>query len=127
MDQELNRVNTFLKNTATRLGIDFISWNIITDFQILKKKGQFCVNNMRYLHLKDFEFNMMNKHVSRRTLAHAEKAEAVAPNQYGSRKHHNSRKAVLNKVLLNNSIQQKRIAAALGINHARGCYNRILH
>ena len=53
------------------------------------------------------EFNMMNKHVSRRTLAYAEKAKAVAPDQYGSRKHYDSRKAALNKVLLNNIINQK--------------------
>ena len=75
----------------------------------------------------DAEFNMMNKHVGRRTLAHAEKAEAVAPDQYGSRKHHNSKELVLDKVLLNDIVRQKRIAIALGMNDARGCYDRILH
>ena len=55
----------------------------------------------------DAEFNMMDKHVGQQTLAHAEKAEAVAPDQYGSRKHHNSRKAVLNKVILNDIVRQK--------------------
>ena len=75
----------------------------------------------------DAEFYMQNKHIGRRTLAHAEKAKAVAPDQYGSRKHHNSRKAVLNKVLLNDIIRQRRIAAALGMNDARGCYDRIVN
>ena len=46
----------------------------------------------------------MNKHVGRCTLAHAEKTEIVAPNQYGSQKHHNSRKTVFNKVLLNDIV-----------------------
>ena len=73
------------------------------------------------------EFNMMHKHVNRRTLTHVEKAEAVAPDQFGSQKHHNSRKTTLNKVLLNDIIRQKRIAAALGMNNARGCYDRIVH
>ena len=82
---------------------------------------------MRCIQLMDAEFNMQNKHIGRRTLAHAEKAKAVAPDQYGSRKHHDSRKAVLNKVLLNDIIRQRRIAAALGMNDARGCYDRIVH
>ena len=36
-------------------------------------------------------------------------------------------KAVLNKCILNDIFQQKRIAAALGMNDARGCYDRIVH
>ena len=60
-------------------------------------------------------------------MAHIDQADAVAPYQYGSRKHHDSRKAVLNKVILNNIVRQKRIAIALGMNDARGCYDRIVH
>ena len=90
MDPDLNRIDTFLRDTATRLGIDFTSWKIITDFQILKRKGEFHVDTMRCIQLMDAEFNMMNKHIGRRTLAHAEKAKAVAPDQYGSRKHHDT-------------------------------------
>ena len=43
MDQELNRIDTFLRDTATRLGINFASWKIITDFQILKGKANFTL------------------------------------------------------------------------------------
>ena len=73
----------------------------------MKKKGDFHVNTMRCIQLMDVEFNTMNKTVRRRTLAHVEKAKAVAPDQYGSQKHHDSRKAVLNKVILNDIIRQK--------------------
>ena len=38
MDQELNKIDIFLKDITTRLGIDFTSWKIITDFQILKSE-----------------------------------------------------------------------------------------
>ena len=82
---------------------------------------------MRCIQLTDAEFYMMDKHVGRHTLAHAEKAKTVALDQYGSREHHNSKKAVLNKVILNDIIRQKRIAAALGMNNARECYDHILH
>ena len=74
------------------------------------------------------EFNIMNKHVGKCTLVHAEKAKAVAPDQYDSRKYYNSRKAVLNKVILNDIIRQKKkIGAALGMNNTRGCYDSIVH
>ena len=39
MDQKLNRIDTFLRDTPTCFGIDFTFWKIITDFHILKKKG----------------------------------------------------------------------------------------
>ena len=52
----------------------------------------------------DAEFNMMNKHIDKRILAHVKKTEALKPNQYGSQKHHDSRKAVLDKVLLNDIV-----------------------
>ena len=127
MDQDLNIIDTFLRDTATSLSIDFTSWKFITDFPILKKKGDFHVDTMHCIQLMDTEFNIMNKHVGRYTLAHAEKAKAVAPDQYESRKYYNSRKVVLNKVILNDIIRQKRIAAGLGMNNTRGCYDIIVH
>ena len=75
----------------------------------------------------DAEFNMTNKHASRQTLAHTEQANAISPNQYGSRKHHKSINTVLNKVLLNNILRHNRHADAIGMNNARGCYDRIVH
>ena len=57
MDEELNRIDTFLRDTVTRLGIDFTSWNIITDFKILKKKGDFHVDSMQFILLVNAEFN----------------------------------------------------------------------
>ena len=36
-DRYLNQVDTFLRNTATTLGIDAAAWKIVTDLQILKK------------------------------------------------------------------------------------------
>ena len=47
MDINLNWTETFLRHIATILGIDYNSWKIITDLQILKKKDQFHVDTMR--------------------------------------------------------------------------------
>ena len=126
-DRYLNQVDTFLRNTATTLGIDAAAWKIITDLQILKKAHQFHVDTMRCIQLIDVEFNITNKHVGRRTLAHAEKAKAIVPNQYDSRKDYKCINCVTNKVLLNNRFRHKRIAAAWGMKDTRGCYGRIVH
>ena len=75
----------------------------------------------------DAEYNMTNKYVGRRTLAHAEKANTISPNQYGSRKHHKYINAIVNKVILNDVLRQKRRAGAISMNNARGCYDRIIH
>ena len=52
-----------------------------------------------------------------------EKANTISPDQYNSRKHHKSINAVLNKVLLDDILQQKRLECAIGMNDARGCYD----
>ena len=82
---------------------------------------------MRCIQQMDAEFNMMNEQIGRRTLAHAEKAKAISPDQYGCRKHHKASNAVLNKVLFNNILRQKRIAGALGMNDAKDYFDRIVH
>ena len=106
MNAKLNVIDTFLRHTVTILGINYSSWKIVMDLQILKKKDSFHVDTMRCIQLMDAEFNMMNKHFGRCTLAHTEKAKAISPNQYGRRKHHKVSNAVLNKVLYNNILRQ---------------------
>ena len=108
MDPTLNKIDKCLKNIATCLGINFISWKIITDLKLLKKEDQFHVNTMRCMQLMDDQFNMMNAYIDRRTLAHAEKAKALSPDQYGSQKRHIFINAVLNKVLLKDIVQLKK-------------------
>jgi hypothetical protein len=50
----------------------------------------------------DAEFNMNNKVLGQRLLAHAEEANALSADQHGSRKNHTTATCVLNKVLLFN-------------------------
>ena len=126
-DRNLNQIDTFLRNTASLFGIDVVAWKIITDLQILEQVDQYHVNTMYYIQLMDVEFDMTNKHVGRQTLVHAEKANAITPDQYGSRKNHKSINALLNKVLLNNILRQQRHAGAIGMNNTRGWYDRTVH
>lgn len=126
-DRNLDQIDTFLRNLATLLGIDVVAWKIITNLQILKKADQYHVDTMRCIQLMDVEFNMTNKHVDSRTLVHAEKAKANFLDQYDSCKNHKSINAVLNQVFLNDVLQQKIRAGTIGMNEARGCYDRIIN
>ena len=75
----------------------------------------------------DAGFNMTNKHIDCQTLVYTEKRNIVSPDQYGNHKHRKSINVVLNKVLLNDILRQKRHTGAIGMNDTRGYYDRIVH
>jgi hypothetical protein len=75
----------------------------------------------------DAEYNMCNKTLGKRVLAHAEKAKAVSPDKYGCHKNHTAINACLNKVLPMNGFCQKRQSGAITMNNAKGCFDRINH
>jgi hypothetical protein len=99
----------------------------LTDVEILKKTGVFDVEKMRTVQLMHAAFNMNNKKPCRDVMAFAEKHHALAPEQFGSRKNHQSVLAALNKRLTVDLLQQRRQAGALCANDAKSCYDRIVH
>ena len=60
-------------------------------------------------------------------MAFAENHNALAPEQFGSRKHHRSNLLALNKRLTMDLLRQRRQAGALCANDAKSCYDRIAH
>ena len=82
---------------------------------------------VRCIQLYDSENNMVNKHLGRIILAHAEKAGALCEDQYGSRKNHKAIMACLNKELTMDLLCQKRHTGAIGILDAKGCFDCIVH
>jgi hypothetical protein len=72
-------------------------------------------------------FNMNNKKLGRNMMKAAEASNALAPEQSGSRKHHQSNTAGLNKRLTMDILRQRRQAGALYSNDAKSCYDRIVH
>ena len=127
LTDDLNEVDSFLRTAPLQLGISPKLWRVITDFQIFKRSNVFHVDSMRLIQLMDAEYNMCNKTLGKRVLAHAEKAKAVSPDQYGCRKNHTAINACLNKVLLMDGFRQKRQSGAIAMNDAKGCFDRINH
>ena len=82
---------------------------------------------MRTIQLMEAEFNMNNKKLGRDVMAFAEQHKALAPEQFGSRKNHQSVLAALNKRLTMDLLRQRRQAGALCANDAKSCYDRIVH
>jgi hypothetical protein len=74
-------------------------WQVITDFQILKKLGLFDVEFMQTIQLMDSQFNATNKHFGWEMMKHAEQHKALAKEQFGSCKEMSSAMAALGKVL----------------------------
>eukprot|EP00537_Pseudo-nitzschia_pungens_P008511 CAMPEP_0172378478 /NCGR_PEP_ID=MMETSP1060-20121228/69443_1 /TAXON_ID=37318 /ORGANISM="Pseudo-nitzschia pungens, Strain cf. cingulata" /LENGTH=393 /DNA_ID=CAMNT_0013106197 /DNA_START=135 /DNA_END=1317 /DNA_ORIENTATION=+ len=103
------------------------AWQVITDVEIFKKPGEYRVDKMRLIQLMSPEFQINNKMIGKRILERAERANAVAADQHGSRKHHKAINTCLNKKLICDVLCQKRRSGAVAMNDAKGCYDRISH
>jgi hypothetical protein len=110
LTKDLNKIDSFLRTAPLQLGISPKLWQVITDFQTFKRSNVFHVNSMRLIQLMNAEYNMCNKTLGKGVLAHAEKAKAVSPDQYGCRNNHTAINACLNKVLLMDAFRKKRQA-----------------
>jgi len=127
LDPLLNYIDTFFRSLPLAAGFSPVAWQRITDVEILKKEGVYLVDKMRLIQLMSPEFQINNKLVGKRILAHAEQAKAVSADQHGSRKGHTAINTALSKRLLCDLFRQKRRPAAVAMNDAKGCYDRISH
>jgi hypothetical protein len=126
-DSDLNEIDTLFRQLPYQHGFSPESWRIITDVEILKKAGVYDVELMRTIQLMHSEFNMNNKKLGSDVMAFAESHGALAKEQFGSRKNHQSVLAALNKSPTMDLLRQGRQAGALCANDAKSCYDRIVH
>ena len=126
-DKDLNAVDTLLRDLPTKFGFVPPSWLSVTDVEILKKAGVYDIEKMRAVQLFAAEFNITNKMIGKKVLANAEVCNEVADEQHGSRKNHQARLLVLNKVLVGDWLLLRKQAGAYGMNDAKGCFDRIVH
>ncbi len=103
------------------------AWIPTTDVEILKKVGLYDIAKMRTILLMNAEFNMNNKKLGQDTMNNAERHNTIAREQYGSRRHHRSITAALNKRLMMDVLRQRRQSGALCSNNAKLCYDQVAH
>ena len=102
-------------------------WQESVIVMIKKKINRNHISALRSVVLTEADFNFNNKLLGRRTIQHAEELEAIAPEQYGSRKHKSAITQALHKRVTYDIIRQTKTPGALCSNDAKSCYDRVLH
>jgi hypothetical protein len=116
-----------LRNVAYVTGYTYKRWKKGIDVQLLKRAQDHRAHKLRTILLLEADFNMNNKKLGRDVMAWAEKAKALARDNYGGRKHLRAIEVSLNSTLTFNSLWAKKKTAVLMSNDAKGCFDRIAH
>jgi hypothetical protein len=123
-DDEMSEIDRLMQEIPYTQGFSPALYQIITDYEILKKSGVYDVEKMRTIQLFIAQFNMNNKKSGRDVMTRAKELGAIPKEQAGSRKHHCSVLSALNKVLTMDLLHLRRQAGALCSNDAKSCYDR---
>jgi hypothetical protein len=102
-------------------------WQKGLEYMLNKKPGQFRVDKLRIILFFEADSNHNNKKLGRDMNRGAEKAQTLAPEQYGSRKNLSAIDHCLNKQLTLDLARLKKIPIAICANDAKSCYDRIVH
>jgi Reverse transcriptase (RNA-dependent DNA polymerase) len=135
-DEGLSTIDYQLASIPLLTGTSPVHWQQGMNAWLLKKPGEFRISKMRTILLYDAAFNQNNKWTGRASMQHAERLQnnattplrqAMAPEQFGSRKHHQSIDQCLNKRLTFDLSRQLHMPMELCANDAKSCYDRIVH
>jgi hypothetical protein len=123
----LSQVDCIMANLPYRYGFSPDRWQKALDVMLEKKPGIRRLDTLRAILLFEADFNQNNKRLGREMLYRAEDCNAVAIEQYGSRKNMSAIDQSLNKALTFDIWRQLRQRGALCANDAKACYDRIVH
>ena len=124
-NKEVRTIDTIMRSLPREIGFSPEAWQVITDFQILKKPGVYDIDKMRIIQLMHAEFNANNKHDGKTMMSNAEEHKTLVKDQFGSRKNRQANRTALGKLLFFNILRQKVLAGAVVSNDAKACYDRI--
>lgn len=110
---------------SLRTGHILPRWTNATDVMIPKKTDSIRVDQLRTICLLASDWNFGNKLLSKRLMHHSEKANSIAPEQYGSRKKKSAIQHATNKAILFDIQRQRKQKTALLVLDAKACYDRI--
>ena len=124
-DNDIAEIDALMRSIPREVGFSPEAWQVIKDFQILKKAGVFDIQKMRIIQLMHSEFNANNKHDRKTMMSNAEAHKSLEKDQFGSRKNHRANLAALGKLLFFDILRQQVLAGAVVSNDAKSCYERI--
>jgi len=102
-------------------------WRKCLDVMIIKKAGITHLSSLHTIVLFPVDCNFAFKYVGHAMMLNAEKGQALAPEQYGSRKYHKSIDLAINKSLTFDLLRQLKRPGGLCSNDAKSCYDLIGH
>ena len=102
-------------------------WQHGIDCELEKKAGNTRVDSLRTILLFEADANQNFKKVGRDMMYRAEELDALAQEQFGSRKTLSSVDQSLNKRLTFDLMRQLKKPGALCSNDAKSCYDRVVH
>jgi len=120
------KINRLMATIPMLTGISPLRWRRTLNVMLEKMAGNCSVEKLRIIMLFEADFNNNNKWLGRAIMANAERHQALAAEQYGSRKGKAAGIQCLNKRLYYDYIRGMRIPAALCSNDAKSCYDRIV-
>jgi hypothetical protein len=106
--ENIVRLHSILSNIPFMLGFSPNSWQRMVNVQLQKKPGVFLIEKLRMIVLLHALYNNNNKWIGRSLFRHAERYNAIAPEQYGCRNGRDSATQALNKKLTNDIFRLKK-------------------
>jgi hypothetical protein len=107
-----------LISIALKTGYTFNRWKKCTDVMIPKKASLSELSSLRTIVLFQVDCNYAFKYTGRLLMQLAESTHSLAPEQYGSRKHHKAIDLAVNKSLTKDIFCQLKRAGAISPSHA---------
>jgi hypothetical protein len=114
-DPDMAEIDLLLCEIPYHQGFPPELYQVITDFEILKKPGVHDVAKMRTIQLFVAQFNMNNKKTGCSVMARAEELKVMPKEQAGSRKNHRSVLSALNKVLTMDLLRLRQASTSRGV------------
>jgi hypothetical protein len=116
-----------LAKVSIKSGYSPLFWKKCLDVMILKKSGLTTIKSLRTVVLFPVDCNFVFKNLGRKLMKNVEAATALAPEQFGSHKHHRASALATNKALTYDLMRQLKCRGAMCSNDAKSCYDLIGH
>jgi hypothetical protein len=122
-DPQLAKFDATRRSISYSTGYSFTRYKSGLNVAIPKKANNFWLNKTRNILCLEADQNFNYKKLSRDVMRHAEQVGALAPDNFGGRRHHRAIEVSLNHRLTCDLLRQKRKAAILASTDAKGCFD----
>jgi len=118
-DGYMAEVEWLLARIPLLSGYSLKRWQNFLDVMVMKKSGLTLLSSLSTIVLFPEDCNYIFKHIGRGMMTEAKKRNILAPEQYGSRKHHRAIDLAINETLTYDLLHQLKRPGAICSNNAK--------